>query len=269
MPVALPAITQEEIQANFAFREARKLELQTLAEILYREEIVSDSSFIYNSAGSFSGEDKLSRQWRFEMSELEFVTIYANDTQLQDINPSSVKELSILLTIDSVAKCVTAGDLSDPFTYLQMDLEIRGKATGAGQAHVFCAWRLDKQPHGQTGHFVHPLYHIQYGGRKVWQQCQTEEDYGRQLLLTSPRLAHPPLDPILAVDFILSNFFADKWAKLRCDAGDYIDLVREAQKRYWRPYAIAMASNWQNNLGFADTDFWSPQLLFPQLQPIE
>lgn len=259
-------LTREEIEKYSAFRGERKAEIQVLADILSREEIVRDASFIYNSAGSFSGDEKKSRMWRFEMVDLEFTAIDTTDTQLQRIKPTDARELNILLTIELIANCVDKDDLNDPFDYLQLDLEVRGNSIGNSRAHVFCAWRLDKQPHGQSGHFVHPLYHIQYGGEKVWEQCQDDEDYGRQLLLTSPRIAHPPLDPILAVDFVLSNFFAEKWAKLRNDAGDYIDLVKEAQNRYWRPYAIAMASNWDKNLGFTGTSWWSPQLLHPQLQ---
>jgi hypothetical protein len=54
-------------------------------------------------------------------------------------------------------------------------------------------------------------------------------------LLGPPRLPYPPLDAILAIDFVLANFRGSVWRDLRSVA-EYRRLVLEAQHRLWRPY---------------------------------
>jgi hypothetical protein len=102
---------------------------------------------------------------------------------------------------------------------------------------------------------AHPRYHFQIGGQKVWDRPSHE--FGSQLILETPRIAHPPLDAILAIDFILANYYSETWSNLLDKDGRYADLVETAQEIFWRPYLFAAASKW-NPFSVA-TPKWLPQ----------
>jgi hypothetical protein len=70
------------------------------------------------------------------------------------------------------------------------------------------------------------------------------ENLGNVLLLDPPRLLHPPLDAILAVDFVLSNFMGAKWKQLRADE-HYETMITHAQELFWKPYVKSLfAAGW-------------------------
>ena len=168
--------------------------------------------------------------------------------------------------------------VEDPFTYLVVDLVIGGEmlAEDCSLRPLKCAWHFDRHEEATTAgkatkkqrerdavkkgrsHAVHPIYHFQHGGQRVWDLF----DYGEQLLLEPPRIAHPPLDGILAIDFVLSNYLGDSWKKLRDQEHRYDDLVREAQRRCWRAYALASAALWQNE---TYSHAWRADVIWPQL----
>jgi hypothetical protein len=84
-------------------------------------------------------------------------------------------------------------------------------------------------------------------------------DYGTGLILESPRIAHPPMDAILGIDFVLTNYFCSSRLDFR-EEGDYSNLLRAAQKRIWLPYARAL--DWTKRR--EDND-WAPSRIWPQL----
>ena len=72
-----------------------------------------------------------------------------------------------------------------------------------------------------------------------------------KLVIIVPRLVHPPLDGILAVDFVLSNYFGSQWANL-CDEPEYQKIIRAVQEE-----------------AFGDIAFvWFPLAAFAQLTDI-
>lgn len=79
------------------------------------------------------------------------------------------------------------------------------------------------------------------------------DQLGRTLLLDPPRLMHPPMDGILAIDFVLANYAGSAWKALREDP-QYTNLIVPQFKRFWKPYFDAVASSWENpksiNSGF-------------------
>src|SRR5690606_22254631 len=104
----------------------------------------------------------------------------------------------------------------------------------------------------------HPIYHLQFGGRKLEKKYL---DFGNALILDTPRVVHYPMDVILGVDFVLSNFFSASWRKLRQD-GEYVNLVRDYQSYFWKPYAHSNASHWKP---FAQHEIsWDPVSILPQ-----
>ena len=107
---------------------------------------------------------------------------------------------------------------------------------------------------------VHPVYHFQYGGKKL----PKFKEWDKYVFLDSPRLAHPPLDAVLAIDFVISNYFPGKWRDLR-DDGAYTNLIRNAQDRCWRPYSYAVAYQWPPVPPVPAETAWSGEDIWPQL----
>jgi hypothetical protein len=109
---------------------------------------------------------------------------------------------------------------------------------------------------------IHPRYHFQFGGEEILDRIDNLNiDFGSSLFMEPPRFPHPPLDIILGIDFVLSNFYGRKWKELNQDT-TYRNIVKEAQDRFWKPYAMAIASKWSNtiNSDWQSRDIW-PQLI--------
>lgn len=150
--------------------------------------------------------------------------------------------------------------MSDPFESLEFNIIITGKHPDDPEKKVISSWHLDRdeenEAHGKQ-EFIHPCYHFQYGGRHM----QDASDYGAALILESPRIAHPPMDAILGIDFVLTNYFNSSRLAFR-EEGDYSNLLRTAQARIWRPYALALAEEWTER---SDGKAWPPTTIWPQL----
>jgi hypothetical protein len=107
-------------------------------------------------------------------------------------------------------------------------------------------WHLDKHKNANEKlETIHPLYHFEYGGSTT-----TEKegfDFGKIIILDVPRIMHPPMDIILAIDFIIKNFYTyEQHQTLTEGKPFYKKCVQNAQFRLWRPYALALASNFEN-----------------------
>lgn len=115
------------------------------------------------------------------------------------------------------------------------------------------SWHLDRHPNLQNVKYTHPLYHFQFGGKKL------ELIDPDMSVLSCPRIPHPPMDIFLATHFILSNFFNNKQFPFVNDLltdYDYQEIIKRAQDRLWTPYFKAFDST--NN----HTDFTMGKL-FP------
>lgn len=103
-----------------------------------------------------------------------------------------------------------------------------------------CSWHLDK---GETGAsaFSHPIYHMNFGGNHMNKQGDV---FGKLLLMSAPRIIHPPLDIILSCDFIIRNFYKIETHTAITENPGYKELLERAKNRYWMPYFKAFASKW-------------------------
>jgi len=106
------------------------------------------------------------------------------------------------------------------------------------------SWHLDKHDAEKVVSTSHPLYHYEFGGNELTKR--EEFDYGDFFLVDSPRIMHPPLDIILAIDFVLKNFYAFKEHSKLTSKPLYQRHIDEARKRIWRPYIISLASHFHD-----------------------
>lgn len=148
-----------------------------------------------------------------------------------------VGPLTIELDLSFAGNCDNEQD--DQVTDLVLEISIRS----ASGEHI-CAWHFDRHIEGGNQPLeAHPLYHFQHGGHAMEPHANS---LGMSLLLPAPRLAFPPMDAVLAIDFVLSNFAGECWAAMRADS-TYLRMLQESQKLLWRPYLRRLADWWESS----------------------
>ena len=258
------------------FRRERGDELKKLADLLVRKGVLQNAEPLYvagvscHKPPSLLDEFKSTKLrkgmefWSYRVTNLLFYGV--GKECLKDSIPNGLEEVEINLNAYLYGVCL--GDdphiVSNPFVRLSVNIETSARDTKKNI--LKCAWHLDKnivEKGNNPSKFAHPDYHFQYGGDKV----KNIQDYGEHLLLIVPRLAHPPLDGILAVDFVLSNYLGSKWADLR-DEPEYQKIMRAAQERCWTAYAFSTAMEWQSRINWQLLGFksdWRADVIWSQL----
>ncbi len=90
---------------------------------------------------------------------------------------------------------------------------------------------------------------------------ENEFNHGDSLQLDVPRTMHFPLELILGISTLLSNFSPKLYSKLLQDR-QYINLCKEYQERIWRPYVNSIENYW---LRSPNEWTWDPKLNCPYL----
>lgn len=260
------------------FVRERQQELHSLGILLSRENLIRDPQPFFDAECASAGTEGKTPLWRCVLEAVQFVETDVQKEKIKHTRPTHIRTVEVELSVKFVGRCVDENALEDPFCHLSVQGVVSGY--GDGSRPWLCAWHVDRHIRREedadevdelgedesrialgTPRFVHPNYHFQYGGEGVW--GFSDEQYGRHLLLEAPRLAHPPLDVVLAVDFVLSNYYGRQWHDLRQDSA-YRRMVRVAHDRIWRPYSIATASNWTDG-----PSEWGATLLWPHLLPTD
>lgn len=222
--------------------------LRSLATILSRKGICSDVAPLNAAAEQCSlASSHGDKAWGYDITNLTFQLNTPKGTV-----PTKAKDFRIELNISMVGRF--DGEPDDQFTKLEINVE--KYAQGPAGANLKAAWHFDRHiidtkkdsPHITED--IHPLYHFQFGGARM---TKIADQLGTTLLLDPPRLMHPPMDGILAIDFVLANYAGSIWKSLRDDP-QYSNLIVPQFKRFWKPYFDAVAGSWSNpralNSGF-------------------
>ncbi|WP_051315232.1 hypothetical protein [Algoriphagus terrigena] len=253
-----------------AFRLSRASELEQFGRVLNKAGIC-DTSKIFEAANQIKNFDYVPK---IELSDPINYDFWGYDTG--DINfyfeqlprhthPENATNLCLSLSVRLIADYQEFKVVCDPYRYLEFNIVISGNYVNGNtgkSSELITSYHLDRhifKDGDNTPEDCHPIYHLQFGGRKLEKKFR---DFGNSLILDAPRVVHYPMDIILGVDFVLSNFFSTSWRKLRQD-GEYVNLVRDYQSYIWKPYAHTKASHWKP---FAQQDiFWNPAAIWPQL----
>jgi len=218
------------------YRKARSNELRQFARLLSTSQaikVIPDISPLESAAAKcINNTPKGQNSYGYNLEQLLFQIETPRHTLPNDVG----KYLNLELSVALQGVCDPESD--DPFKYeLSVNIEVM-----TIPPKKRCAWHLDRHILGEEdneAYGVHPLYHFQYGGH----QMEEIKNLGDVLLLETPRLLHPPMDAILAIDFVLSNFAGTIWKTLRED-GTYRRIVEEAQERFWLPYFKSIVAHW-------------------------
>lgn len=114
-----------------------------------------------------------------------------------------------------------------------MQLFISGHKDGK---HYMCSWHMDLDS-GTDRRYVHPRYHLTYGGKKMRDEIKNNNDsFGQLLLMATPRIPLAPMDGILAIDFVLNHFYKSDKISSVLNNSKYREAVKASQTRIWEPY---------------------------------
>ncbi len=198
--------------------------------------------------------------WKLNF-DLSFKKINKRDLKIPKNISEKITDITLLLRVNITEKALSDIEIEDgivqnnsiskPIKYgVQIIAYAKVKDKLLEVKQFKAAWHLDKHIRSDDGidgvgsGFLHPEYHFNMGGFGITKDDNTE--YGNILIIDTPRLMHPPLDSILAVDFIINNFYGCKAQNLLTLKG-YRRIVANAKKRLWRPYFIALANQWESN----------------------
>jgi len=176
------------------------------------------------------GELKKSQSYNLQRLEIKIDKV-PNNTR-----PSNIKLLKAILTVQISENICSDTQIQNPVNSCNFSVELSGKNEKGDTVHS--NWHLDFD-NSDTNEYIHPAFHLTYGGNVM-----KNTELGNVLLLPTPRIPYPPMDAILGIDFVLSNFIKkDVYNKIKVNS-QYMAAVKRSQQRLWRPYMLALAKHW-------------------------
>ncbi|UQA77575.1 hypothetical protein K2F45_11570 [Sphingobacterium siyangense] len=221
-------------------------DLCTLARLLLEYQLCKDVSPLDN-AGQCCMYLPDTAVWEYDLGKISF--------KIDEVGgkiPFNASDIYASLSIGiKGAKNLSTPPVSDPLTHLVFDLEIEGLRENKEKSDfdsLYSSWHLDRHIFGSEDgktKYSHPIYHFTFGGNKMEDKGNI---FGDCLILPSPRISYPPMDAILGIDFILQNYINKNKISGIISDPTYIDIVIRAQERVQKPYFLAIASYWNNEL---------------------
>lgn len=198
-------------------------DLQQIAFILQKEKLCSDISPLTKIASEANKGEYNLQKLKIKIAEIP------NNTK------PNITALEVLLNVQIKEKQPNRNNIGNPVSTYNFHIEILGKE---GDKTVHSSWHLDFD-NTDASDYIHPIFHLTYGGKVM-----KNKELGDVLLLPAPRIAYPPMDAVLGVDFVLSNFVKkDMYNKIKAYS-QYKAAVKHSQERLWRPYILSIANHW-------------------------
>ncbi|MAY21679.1 MAG: hypothetical protein CMC74_02765 [Flavobacteriaceae bacterium] len=179
--------------------------------------------------------------------------------------PHPLKSVELLFTIQIRGKTEHLQTFNDPLESLAFDVIIKAEHN---EKKMLTSYHLDRHTYkvGDNESLeAHPCYHFQFGGKKMIDEHGKEIDTGGILFLNPPRISHYPMDLILGIDFLLSNFLPLNWRNLAQHNDEYNAIVEKYQGLFLKPYAINFASHWDRRVLNGSQINWNPISICPQI----
>ena len=233
-------------------------ELDKLAYLLNEAEICDDTSPLSQASG-YCRTNSNAEIYAYRVNKLVFNLDYAPGGSVP--YGKNLEDVKAILTIDLKGKYISNfNDIFNPFFKLILNVEL--ECSDDDDARYLSAWHLDKNEEGgEQPKFHHPEYHFAFGGKNMPDKC----NFGNLFVPPSPRICHPPMEAILGVDFILRNFYEASKNKRLFSNTTYVELIKKAQYRFWRPFSIAFASKWVKFDDITIRNDFVPSIIYPEL----
>ncbi len=213
-------------------------DIYEFAEMLVSHNILQDARNLFETSSRlFSAQNEL--EWSYECGSLKF----SIEGAISGSIPHKIRHVDIIFSIVAIGIFSEDEICRNPLKKLNFDIELEGfREIDDKIDNYFASWHLDKHIKGPQSSYIHPEYHLSFGGNKL--ENKGVDNFGSTLILSTPRIPYPPMDVILGIDFILKNFFPyDKISKL-LDESKYKSIVFNSQQRLWKPYYLSLYSAW-------------------------
>ena len=239
-------ITAEKFRLDLAS------DLDLLRRLISRYLVCRNSEILSKAINDLKSM-KDGKGWAYSIEGIIFDFI-----SLRNIRPLNANNIFLELSISVKGLVEDCYKIKDPFTQLEFNIVIHGESNQ--NTPLLCSFHLDRhiESPGNANSSIHPIYHMHFGGHRM---DFTTFNFGQLILLESPRFAHYPMELILGIDFILSNFFYEKWLELRED-GQYTNLIRNYQNLFLKPYVKCLNGFWGNDKNPIE---WDYSIVWPHL----
>lgn len=228
-------------KSNMHFREERAVQLEQMAKLL--EDCIGniDTGPIYKASSQLRDSNKIPalkggvinpNVWGYDIEDFELPL----DT-LKHVKPTSITKGRVILNLKIRADINVWDDMNDPFLELNFNVDIKG----VGDKVYHFGFHIDRHDLSKPSVEPHPVYHIQYN---VNPNNSKEFEYGSIMYIDTPRIQHCPLDFILGIGFLTSNFFPAAFSILSEERG-FIKLNNQYQEKIWKPYFHTLANHWK------------------------
>lgn len=230
--------------------------LDNLAHLLDKERFVRDVSPLYKAAEMCRNNAPAKGIWGYDVENLIFRGLGAIKVFQNEFDISNA---TITFSITVKGKCEPSDD-EDPLISLGMQIIMNGEYEGETDViPAFGTWHLDRHDSENESAFLHPLYHLCFGGRHL--ESRLDKKNTPVILADTPRMVHLPMDAILGIDFVLTSFWQTSLLSFR-NEGAYVNLLAESQRNLWKPYFDTLHGFWQPN---SHQLTWPPVEIIPQL----
>ncbi|WP_286736647.1 MULTISPECIES: hypothetical protein [Sphingobacterium] len=228
-------------ERNMAFRRARATDLRILRQTLDNklgdcdttplETVISqlnNSDFI----PTLKNGDRDQNIWGYDIDGFRMPLDTLNHVKPQDITKGEV-----ILNMKLRAKIQDWNTFHDPFTELAYNVMIKG----VGQKTYHFGFHIDKHTGNVNTKEPHPVYHLQYNFNPT---KSSAPNLGDLFYIDTPRIMHKPVDFILGIGFLTSNFYPIAFESLK-DEREFVKLQQSYQEAIWKPYFHTLANQWR------------------------
>jgi hypothetical protein len=230
-------------------------DLQTLSSILSSEHNICISTAGINQIAS---KLKSSKEFEYELSPLEFKFI----DYPKHLSHTNIDNLRLKFSIKLKGDGKKIPNYEDPLNSLEFNIWIFGTNKNNPSSELFYSLHFDRHIEGENpSKEIHPIYHFQFGGRKI---DDNATDRGQALFMDVPRIMYHPMDIILGIDFLLSNFFPKVWEKFKKN-GTYNNIMQKYQSYFVYPYFKTITKHFEESI----TQPWKTKDIYPQLVEVK
>lgn len=204
-------------------------QLTMIASLLRRRKICRDVSPILNvipTIGKNGGNS-------FIIEGLELVL-----PKPSNMRPNNIIKLVGIITVATDCKQMNEINIEHMFNDYFFNVVFKGYGAGKEECY-YSSFHLDYEP-SNSSNYIHPWFHLTYGGINV-----KNLDHGELMILPAPRIPFWPMDFMLGLDFILSNFLDQERYNTEFIAdSNYRSALKKSQDSIWRPYILSISHHW-------------------------
>lgn len=231
----------QDLKSLAKLLEKHKFKENGTIEISKLEELITDVE------SKLDGKKKKKMVFATKNEGIAFHTL----TTGMSANPATKNQKLDLYLSMSYEYHSEEAEVDEKMKHYTLNLHIKGVQKNNPSKHDF-GWHQDgfeemrlevKKKKKRKLHFIHPYYHFHAGGTAI-----AGKGPGSLMMLSSPRLPHPPMDIVLAVNFIICHFYSTQETRFAKEMGifeddDYKQLVERSATRLYKPYYDEIRSN--------------------------